>query len=326
MNGDLSNIVVKGKIVDFHSLTLKQKIAQMIVVRGDNLENLKSVGFNIGGVFLSRQESYRDYKTLVERYKRDAKIKLFVCTDLEGAWNPFKEFVEFPKFSDIKNEKEVYLVGLKQGEFLMKLGFNLNFSPVAEFIDKAYGGRVFLGGRGVIKAILRNYIRGLQKNVLGCCKHYPGKGLFKDTHRNRDKQEIFKDDLELFETCFRGGVSSVMIGHQSVEGEIDSKGRPSSVSPEVIHRLRGSKFKGLVVSDEIGMFGLKSFYFFNKRKLYRDLINAGEEVILDFDRSLKSLYKIICMVEKDVRQGKIDGRIIDKSVRKILKVKGYVVK
>lgn len=337
---DANNIIIKNNTIDFSSLTLRQKIAQMIVIYGNKNKNPALTRINIGGIFLDKRttnqliriaisgklDKRKDYSSIISNYQDKSKIKLFVASDMEGAWNPFSSFKNFPRFSEIKNKEEAYEAGFAEGKLMKELGFNLNFAPVAEFEDKIYRGRAFLGSKKEIKEKLESYIKGLQKNVLGTCKHYPGKGMIKNLHLRTDKQEITKEDLELFDACFKNNISAVMIGHQVVYGEVDSEGKPASVSEEVIDSLDEFEFTGLIVSDEINMFGLKKFYLFNKRKEYKDLINSGKNVILDFFLTGKSAYKLILKLEKDVRDGKIDGRKINESVKKILIAKGYKVK
>ena len=87
--------------------------------------------------------------------------------------------------------------------------------------------------------------------------------MINNLHYQEDKQEISKEDLRLFEVCFNNNISGVMVGHQIVNGELDSKGKPSSVSEEIIKSL--DNFSGLIISDEINMNGLKSFYYFDKK-------------------------------------------------------------
>ncbi|MBD3253030.1 hypothetical protein GF386_04825, partial [Candidatus Pacearchaeota archaeon] len=323
METEGENIIIKNKTIDFDSLTLKQKLAQMIIVSGDRKNNQELVNLGIGGIFLSKQISAEDYKSLIEDYQKKSKIRLLVTTDMEGFWNPFYNFKQFPSFSEIRNEVEAYEVGLEQGKLMKELGFNLNFAPVAEFSDKVYGGRVFLGSKKEINNKLENYIKGLQESVNGTCKHYPGKGMIKNTHWRRDRQEITRDDLELFETCFKSNISAVMIGHQIVCGEVDSGGVPSSISEKIIGRIPGNF---LIVSDEINMLGLKSFYFFNKKELYKDLINSGENVILDFKLNPGSADRLLKKLEKMVEKKEINEERVDESVKKILEFKGYVIK
>lgn len=326
---DTENIEIKNKTVHLKTMTTKQKIAQMVVVSTVFFaENQKDyyTRLNVGGIYPTKKKSPEAYKNLIESYQNSSKIKLFVTADLEGAWSPFPEkFGEeyhFLPFSEIKSSEEAYSAGLSHGETLKHLGFNLNFAPVSEFTDKAYGGRAFSGNKSLVKKKLSAYIDGLQKNVMGTCKHYPGRGMIRNTHVRRDHQNITKDDLELFSECFKANVSAVMVGHQSVSGELDSKGKQSSVSSEVIGSIKD--FKGIIISDEINMLGLKKSYG-KKSNLYKELINAGENVILDFYITPKGLYDLLENLEGMVRSKEISEEKINESVRKILRAKGYRV-
>ena len=323
-NQNTENIILENNVVSLESLTLKQKIAQMIMVRGDK-KDLKFNNLNVGGIFLDRQDSSKGYQELIQSYQDSAKIKLLVATDLEGAWTPFHNPTPsqiFPYFSDINTSEQAYEVGLAHGQELKNIGFNLNFAPIAEFSDIAYGGRVFLGSEQEVKEKIKNYIRGLNQNALGTCKHYPGKALQKNLHDVSDTQTIGKKDLELFQVCVDNNISSIMVSHQIVNGEIDSQKLPSSVSKEVISTL--DDFNGLIIADEINMKGLTDFYP-KKIDMYVDLINSGEQLILDFYLNPKEVYLLIERIEEKVQEGVILEEDIDKAVKRILETKGYLV-
>jgi beta-N-acetylhexosaminidase len=317
------NIKIEGNTIYLDSLNLRQKLSQMIMVRGDKKDLLFN-NLNVGGVFLDRQTHEEKYKRLIEDYQDTAKIKLLVATDLEGAWNPFKEnkpHQQFPYFSKINDSGEAYEVGLKHGELLKQVGFNLNLAPVAEYYDDVYGGRAFSGTKQEIKEKIAGYIRGLQENVPGTCKHYPGKSMEKNLHIVTDTQTISEEDLELFETCIENDISAMMVSHQIAKGVLDSNEKPSTVSKEVISNIDSSV---LIIADEINMWGLKEFYP-EKNELYIDLINSGGEFILDFYLNTYELHKLLLELEKEVEQGKIETTKIEDSVRKILEFKGYEV-
>lgn len=317
------NIKVENNTIEFSSLTLRQKLAQMIIVRADILNNKPSINLGVGGFHLDQMIIKNlDYKKIISEYKNLSNISPFFVTDMEGAWNPFNDTL-FPKFSEINSPEEAYLAGLEEGKLLKKVGFNLNFAPVAEYIDKAYSGRAFNGTKKEVKEKLAAYIQGLQKNIKGTCKHYPGSSMFKNLHLGGDAQEITTEDLELFDVCFKNNISAVMIGQQKVRGVIDSNGKPATVSKEVISTL--DNFEGLIISDEINMLGLRTNYL-TKTNMYVDLINSGNNVILDYYQNPISLYLRLDKLEKKVKEGEISIDNIDESVRKILKTKGYKVK
>ena len=317
-----NNIILINNTIKFDSLTLKQKLAQMIIVYGESQDNLELTKLNIGGLILDDEKNKQDYQDLISKYQDNSKIKLFVTTDMEGAWNPFSSFENFPKFSDIKTNQDAYNTGLEEGKLLKEIGFNLNFAPVAEFSDEVYGGRAFLGTKEDVEEKLSNYIRGLQENTQGTCKHYPGKGMINNLHNEIDRQTITSDDLELFQLCVKDNISSIMIGHQIVSGEINSNGKPSSVSPEVMNTLQN--FSGLIISDEINMHGLSNFYP-SLTDRYERLINSGENVILDFNVNSYYYFNLLNSLEKSVKEGKISEEKINESVKKILTAKGYSI-
>jgi beta-N-acetylhexosaminidase len=213
-NENTDNIIIEKDFIDFDSLTLKQKIAQMIFVSDNG--NLDLTEQNIGGIFLTKQKEREKCRQRILDYQNKSKIRLFISADMEGAWSPF-EFVGFPSFSEIKNREEAYNIGREQGGLLKQIGFNLNFAPVAEYSDSVYGGRAFTGTDREVEEKLEGYITGLQESVSGICKHYPGKGMIKNLHFRKDRQKIEKRDLNLFEVCFKNNISGVMVGHQIVE-------------------------------------------------------------------------------------------------------------
>jgi len=64
---------------------------------------------------------------------------------------------------------------------------------------------------------------------------------------------------------------------------------------------------------------------FDKIDLYVDLINSGEELILDFYLTNKQLKNLLENIEEKVLSGEIDENKIDNAVTKILLMKGYEI-
>jgi len=252
---------------------------------------------------------------------------MFVAADLEGYWNPFP-FFESPYLDKIKTKEDAYNLGAEHGKILKEIGFNLNFAPVAELEDKVWKHRTFSGSLGEISEKVNFYINGLQEQgVKATAKHYPGGSLnVKDPHKYIVKAEISQEQLNVFDSALEN-VSAVMIGHPIVFGAVDSNRKPSSVSFEIISELR-KKFDGLIISDDINMRGLRNKYFLRERQLFIDLINAGNDIIIDGSWHLfpaHNLNKKISYIKKAVNEGKIEEEKIDESVRRILIAKGYNV-
>ena len=318
------DVDIKDNEININSLTLKQKIGQMIFSIGvrDNKEVLQEM--NIGGIYFWKKDSANIYKEEIDYFQRDAQIPFLVGLDLEGCWNPFGDFSDFPKFNEIETTDEAYDVGADQGRLMRELGFNINFSPVVDRDDTIWNCRNFVGD---VEGKSLNYIKGLQgQGIMATAKHYPGKTLIgRDPHKEVEFSVIEEDDLKPFKWAKNNNVKAVMINHLIATGVVDSGSSPNVVSGRVIGDLK-KDYDGLVLSDEVGMVGLSGIYENNERQMYIDLVNAGNDVILDFRAEPWHLFKVVSIIENAVENGEIDENRIDDAVIKILKMKGFKVK
>jgi len=306
--------------------SLKQKIAQMIIVHVDNERDIeKFAEMGIGGYHIGWLEKEEYFKSMIQKIKELSKIPPFIATDLEGCLNPFSSFKKFPNASDIKNESQAYLVGLEEGKTLKEFGFNMNFAPVLDLEDKIWKCRAFKGNASEIAKKGLAYIKGLKDSgILSIAKHYPGKSMAtKDPHKEFVYATITEEDLLPFETAFEFGVDGVMVSHVIATGKVNSKGKPCSVSKEVIEDIK-KKFDGLVISDDISMLGLKKHYE-NDTEMWVDLFKAGNDIIIISNYSAEKINKLIRTIEDAVKKGIISEKDIDNSVRKILKIKKLFV-
>jgi len=317
---------INAELVNMSDLTLEQKVAQMFIVRGDKFDP-RLIELGVGGIFLDRQKTFEQYRRLIKEYQNKSEIKLFVATDLEGYWNPFP-FFKSKNFGEIENPEQAKELGQEHAGVLKELGFNLDFSPVVEAKNKVWPGRSFNGTREQKKQKIAAYIKGLQsRGIIATAKHYPGGNLIKNPHWFKVKAKISNEDLEYFQTAIDSNVSAIMVGHSIVQGSLNSNRRQSSVSPEVISHLR-KDFNGLIITDDINMWGLRWSYLFRTRKLYLDSVIAGNDIILDSGYrtfSFKKVERAVDIIVKAVEEGEIPEQRIDESVKRILKAKGYDV-
>ncbi len=319
---DDKNFEIKNNEINLNSLTLRQKAAQMVftLARVENKELLQKM--NVGGIYFWEKEDRDIYEKEVKYFQEGMEIPFFIGIDLEGCWNPFRSFIDFPSFKDIDTEEEAYNIGVKHGKILRELGFNINFSPVVDKEDNIWNCRAF---KENVAGNAAYYIRGLQgQGIIATAKHYPGNTLIgKDPHVDVAFSVVDDEDLKPFDWAINNDVKAVMINNLITRGKVNSNFKPSVVSGNVIYPLR-EKFNGLVLSDEVGMAGLKGFYG-DERRMYIDLINAGNDVILDFRTEPWHLYKVISIIEDGVKNGEIKEERIDESVTRILKAKGFKV-
>ncbi|MFH1409187.1 MAG: glycoside hydrolase family 3 N-terminal domain-containing protein, partial [Nanoarchaeota archaeon] len=112
------------------------------------------------------------------------------------------------------------------------------------------------------------------------------------------------------------------VTHVIVDGVISSEGKPADASSEIIGSIR-EHHDGLIVTDEIGMLGLRNFYD-DADQMYLDLFNAGNDVIIFFGTP-KQIYHMISVIEDAVKKGDISEERIDRSFRRIMTAKGITV-
>lgn len=315
------------KTLDLSSLTLQQKIAQMIVVYGKDGNEEVFQNMLIGGVYFDAKNTSQDFKQAINSYQNEALVPFLVTLDLEGCINPLENFLSLPKNSEISTSEEAYFAGVKAGRIMNELGFTMNFAPVIDLEDNILHCRSFHGTPAEISQKAQAYVHGLQQQgVLAVAKHYPGKTLAAaDPHTQLSYAMVSSEDLLPFEELMTSDVTGLMIAHTIVTGAVNSDARPASISTVVGEAKQ--EFSGLIVSDETGMLGLTSYYppEVNRNLLFADLVAAGNDFILYFDRNPLHIQWAIEAVEQGVLNGQISEEQIDNSVRKILTAKGIKV-
>ena len=312
-------------VINLSSLTLRQKIAQMIITYGkeENREALQRL--NIGGIHLGAKKSRSEFIETIEYFQDGTVIPFFITVDLEGCLNPFENFQSFPSLREIETKEEAYEVGREEGKLLKELGFTINFAPVVDLEDTIWNCRNFLGSPEEVSEKAVYYIKGLQsQGILATAKHYPGKTLtVGDPHVQIVRANISYEDLLPFKKSIENNVSLIMVDHVIAEGAVSSESKPSVVSKNVIEGIR-KNFTGLIVTDEIRMGGLKNYYS-RVEDMYIDLFKAGSDLILFFDTRVDNLQYLISVIEEAVKDGIISEERIDNSVTRILRMKGIKV-
>lgn len=311
--------------IHLSSLTLQQKIAQMVIAyaKEENKEFLQKM--LIGGIYFGSMPTKEHYLNKTRTFQKDATIPFFIAVDMEGCINPFETFKKFPSLREIKTKEEAYQLGQEQGKFLKELGFNLNFAPVVDLEDTIWNCRNFAGTPEEISEKANSYINGLQENgIIATSKHYPGKTLsIRDPHKLIVYATIDEKDILPFEATIENNVSAIMISHQITDGYVDSKGKPSDASENTVNNLR-QKFSGLIITDDIGMQGLKNYYK-SIEDMYIDLFKADNDLIINFDYVPSNLEYMVSVIENAVKSGEIKEERIDNSVIRILNAKGINV-
>jgi beta-N-acetylhexosaminidase len=162
-------------------------------------------------------------------------------------------------------------VGHAMGVELASLGVNLNFAPVLDIhsnpANPVIGARSFGGSAERVTASALAFMSAMQaQNVFACGKHFPGHGdTDTDSHRelpvlNRDLDGLRQRELKPFRAAIDAGIPMLMTSHLLLP-KLDPT-EPVTLSRKFGQdMLRGELgFKGVVVSDDIGMHAVSRMF------------------------------------------------------------------
>lgn len=352
-SSDMDEVTVQGMTEDIlKNMTLEEKIGQLFIVELDALdmeddnetrkitENMKKAleRYHVGGVILfGRDIQTRDQtKQLISDLQDASKIPMFIAVDEEGgsvsriSSNEEMKTTSFPSMSEIgktKDEKKAYEVGKTIGSDISKLGFNLDFAPVADLLtddgNVEIGDRSFGSDPEIVSKMVAEEVKGLQEeNVSATLKHFPGHGdASSDTHKGYVSVEngiktLRKREFLPFQAGIEAGCDFIMVSHVNID-KVTQDETPSSLSELVVKDILREElgFEKIIITDAMNMQAITKFY--ENKEAAVMAIEAGNDMILMPD-NLKEAFEGI---EEAVEEGQIEEKNIDESVKRILNVK-----
>ena len=332
------------------SMTLDEKIYQMLFVTPESLTNVGQViqagestkqalnKYPVGGIiyFSANLQDKNQIKSMIDNTQKFSKIPLFMGVDEEGgrvarlgnnAKTGVTKIDTMKTVGDTKNPNNAYTVGKTLGKELSKLGFNVDFAPVADVISNSnnteIGDRSFGTDAENVSKMVFNEVKGLQENnVSAVLKHFPGHGSTESNSHTgysqsiRTLDELLQCDLLPFKSGIEANADFVLISHATFINATEEH-CPASLSREIISNilLEQLKFNGIVITDSFQMGAITENFSVKDATVMA--INAGVDMIL-MPSSIKSSFDAI---NEAVRTQQISENRIDESVRKILIIK-----
>ena len=328
---------------ELESMSLEEKIGQMLIVSFDNLETdeellgrfkeVKPGGFIL---FSDNFESYSQTKKLIDDINSTSDIPMFVSIDQEGGRvQRLKELDDqtvsvIPAMYELGLTNDInlaYEVGRVMGEELRVFNINMDFAPVLDIYSNSentvIGDRSFGNNPDLVTNMALSFSKGLEStDIIPVYKHFPGHGdTYEDSHQelaiiDKTKEELYELELIPFIEAINNGANVIMVGHLALPN-ITGNYIPASLSKEIINDLLREElgFKGIVVTDALNMKALTNEY--SKEEIYILAIKAGVNILLmpDFDKTT------IDIISKAVLTGVISEELINESVEKILTLK-----
>ncbi len=320
------------------SMTLEEKVGQLFVARrpqDDTVASAAVTDYHIGGFTLYACDfENRDpvgVRTLLDSYRRDAKIPLLIAVDEEGG--RVTRASMYPAFREERfpNPRTLFARGgyeavdrdtREKAAFLLDLGINFNYAPVCDLSadpERFIFDRTFSHDPHAAAEYARTVVEAMRAcHVVGSIKHFPGYGDNVDTHTlvardMRPREQFTTCDLLPFVAGIEAGAPVVMIAHNIVF--CMDPDYPASLSPAVHRFLREElHFDGVIMTDSLDMNAITLFT--------GDRAAAVQAILSGNDLLCCSTYdKQIPAVLEAVRDGTIPESRIDESVLRVLALK-----
>jgi beta-N-acetylhexosaminidase len=324
-------------------MTVEEKVGQMVACRftGDfrnadsavlrELESLVSRS-GIGGLILFAPADVRETAELVNGFQRLAKVPLLMASDFErGAANRVTGPTLFPPFMALGatgSEDLAYAMGRITALEGRAMGIHMTYAPVVDVNinpdNPIINTRSIGADPALVARLAKAFIRGVQDNgMLATAKHFPGHGdTAQDSHSLMPTiaaglERLEKVELFPFQAAVDAGVKAVMTAHLAVPALDPTPGLPATLSAPILTGVLREKmgFKGLVVTDALGMGGVTSA--FTTEEVSLKAILAGVDMLLLPPEPAK----VIAYLAAAVRDGRVPMARIDESVRRILEAK-----
>lgn len=333
------------------TMTLEQKLYQMMFVRPETLTNVQQAvragdatktaveAQPVGGIIYF-SDNFRDAeqtRTMLSNTQGFAKqaganIPLFMGVDEEGGSVArvasvlgTTAFEDMAVYGEQNDGNQAYEIGKTLAKDISQFGFNMDFAPVADVLSNSnnteIGARSFGSDADVVSNMVSNEVKGLQENgVMAAVKHFPGHGSTQNNSHDgtsvstRTLKEFKSFDLKPFEAGIEQNTAFVLVSHMTAQ-EFDSV--PCSLSPVVItDLLRGElQYNGIVITDGLDMGAITANYSNGDAAV--KAVQAGADMLL----CPPSIYDAYTALNAAVADGTLTEERIDQSILRILTAK-----
>ena len=337
------------------AMTLEQKVAQLFIVTPEALvEGVSQVtqagdmtregvtAHPVGGIVYFAQnlldpEQTKTMLANVKQFYADAgNVAPFIAVDEEGGTVVRVADNEAFGAQDVGDASALGSAGDTEAakraaeqiaDYLMPLGFNLDFAPVADVVDPlrsdTMGLRSFSSDAAVAADMVRAEVEGFRdKKMLCCAKHFPGIGAAAgDSHEGAITIEATNEELETvdlvpFRAAIEAGVPMIMVGHVSLPNIVGDS-TPAPLSSAVVQgMLRDSLgYTGIIVTDSLSMGAITDYY--TPAEAAVAALKAGCDIPLMPERLDEAYQGVLSAVQV----GELTEERLDESLTRILTAK-----
>jgi beta-N-acetylhexosaminidase len=218
-----------------------------------------------------------------------------VFADQEGGLvKTFRSLAPWRAASSYRSAAEARAAGAETATALRRAGVHAAFAPVLDLPDGPLGSRHFARPEYGVA-----FARGLGRAA--CVKHFPGLG---STPLSTDEARVYgvlrAQDLAPFRAAVRAGVPCVMVGH-AIYPRLGP--RRASFEPETYALLRRLGFRGVAITDSVGVLGSPYAPFWARLAL-----RAGADLVLT--TSARDARRMVDALVPLARAGELDAKLV----------------
>ena len=271
---------------------------------------------------------------LLNRLQRSSPQPLIIAADFErGVAMRLNGVTVFPHamaFGADGKLEDAEAFGRITAQEARAIGVQWNFFPDADVnsnpTNPIINTRAFGGDPQQVSDLVAAYIQGAHEGgMLTTAKHFPGHGdTATDSHLGvaavvGSRERLDSVELPPFRRAIEAGVDAIMVAHVTVPALDPEPHHIATTSSAVVTGLLRNQmgFKGIIVTDALGMGGLARLYNKGIGQAAVDAFKAGSDVLIvppDIDGSYRAMMHA-------VRSGEISRERLNQSVRKILELK-----
>jgi beta-N-acetylhexosaminidase len=339
----LRNYDVKWVESTFNSLSLDEKIGQLLMPRGNvsgkgyDPQKLKNWvrDYKLGGiVFFAGQPSTQ--AKIVNELQAMSKVPMLIGMDLEwGLAMRLDSTVRFPYQLSLGQmqggEDLIYQMGQEVGLQCKRMGVHVNYAPVVDINSNpknpVINFRSFGGDKYAVANKALAYMQGMQsQNILTSAKHFPGHGdTGVDSHHDLpvipyNLEYLKKNEFFPYKYLIDNGLTGVMTSHLSLPEIEKTPNLAATFSPIILQNIlrNDMKFEGLTFTDAMDMQGAVK-YFPNGEALVKAIL-AGNDILETFE----DVPTAVKAIKEAINSKKLPMSILDARVKKVLMAKSWV--
>lgn len=334
-------------------MALQEKVAQLFIITPEALTGVSGVAiagstteaafaeYPVGGIIYMEpniqtwEQTSQMLSSMQEISKNRIGLPAFLSVDEEGGnvrrvSGRLESVPYIPEMSivgSMQDPLQAYETGSTIGEYLSRLGFNVDFAPVADVLtnpeNTVIGSRSFGSDPHLAADLVALEVTGMrEQGVCATLKHFPGHGnTSEDSHQGlavsyKTLEELKCCEFLPFVSGIDAGAEFVMVGHIAVPN-VTGDDTPASLSYQIMTEILRNDlgFDGIIITDALNMGAIVNSYGSGEAAVQAFL--AGADMIL----APGDFHVAFTAISEAVSDGRIAEKRLQESLKRIIRLK-----